>query len=1573
MGRGEDIIHHLARPVQMATYYRVLVSFVLLTVILTPLAFGQSTPPDPESPYPILFIHGLNSSSETWETALDAFDDVWGQHIPVNASGTVGHECHAVLNAYGDMTARLGPDGAENTMDDDVLIPGVTQGFTDGSINDLASGSLYTLNLDGFWNEDPSTPRMLIDNSGNPGGLLSSESAGNESSIVKSGFALKACIDLILAKNSADRVILVGHSMGGLVAREYLQRTIRTSAVNGPDNHRVALLVTIGTPHRGSQTFEVQDPTPPRSVDESKGAVALPYSEAIRDLRYWYRSENAGRPTVPGLYLFGGNEDDPTFRSIPFNNFDVDADGDEDSAITGINAAGAGTTPWNGNTDNPNMPLPTAGIRYVWIASTNDSIVEYRRQFISLTGPDPSLEIQVISTGHLSQTGDVPALTNGLDEPDTRDAAYEIREETLYAGHISSRSNDSDWYRVTASEPAILRLFYETPSTTSSSVVSSIQVTDAQGALLGSSFVNGTADTLEVAVEAGEVYLHFAGPRQLQPESYNFRVELDTTLQVDIRSADAALRLVPGYPYVTASVDVTQGGAPLNTLSGTEFFVDENGQAVPFFTVTPPSQGGTRLADIVFIVDNSGSMGGEQADVENNIRAFVDQLAQENVDFALGLVRYGGENSGFPILEDNGTLTRDADYFKDSVLPRNRTGGGFEPGYNAITTAVNNVSFRTGSQKVFIIATDETPAQGLTTEAQALAALQSADVTLYASTTTNLFSTFNRLARPTGGAVFDIFADFSSVAQAITSQVSSTYVVTYRSPRIFGGGTASRELVIGVTLPDAADSDTTQYNPGQRALAATTPATQSVAQTGRPANTPQPIGVEVAQFAETPIESVQLFYRPAGSSRAYASAVMAENPDSTSAALKSTALSAQVFEADIPASLMQPPGVEYYIRISDGQITTSVPYTDPQQRPYQMAVLPNEPPQIDHRVPAFLTPGDALPIVATVTDSTSSLGAVTLFYRGRGEITYQTETMTLVDSVQYRADIPADRVTEDGVDYYIEAVDSPSGIAASRGNADQPISVGGASDSPTPRVPAEAAIGVPAAFSFQWDRVDGMTEYEMEVSSSRSFDQNVQRFADADTTVSVPALDAGSGYFWRVRSRALIGGFTPWSAPIPFTTYANELSVDINQSFNQAEESSDYRLVGVAGNASMPIGPILSGEVGTDWTVYTDTGADRDFLVEFDGSNTFSFRPGNGFWMVSASPWSLSTPSAAAFPINETGTATIPLQDGWNIISNPFDRDLDWSRVQDANGEALQGIWRFDGRFSRSDVFPSAASGEAVYFLNDSGRAELVLPYSVGLTYTPPPSTDTETVQFFALDAYSSLDGLRSTVEFGQTPEARSTLDALDLVGPPGAFERASLRSIAETDEPAKARTGRARSLVRDVRPAPVDGYVYELQLDVREPHPVALSARHIDQLAAQAVVLVVPTTGERFDLQQTPTVTIYPRKNRTPLQLLVGDASFVEQTSKMLTPAELAFHAPYPNPIQAHATLSFALPETERVRIEAYDILGRRVAILTDKEYMAGTHTLTWTPDAGLASGVYLLRFATASGAKTRKVSLIR
>jgi hypothetical protein len=88
--------------------------------------------------------------------------------------------------------------------------------------------------------------------------------------------------------------------------------------------------------------------------------------------------------------------------------------------------------------------------------------------------------------------------------------------------------------------------------------------------------------------------------------------------------------------------------------------------------------------------------------------------------------------------------------------------------------------------------------------------------------------------------------------------------------------------------------------------------------------------------------------------------------------------------------------------------------------------------------------------------------------------------------------------------------------------------------------------------------------------------------------------------------------------------------------------------------------------------------------------------------------------------------------------------------------------------------------------------------------------------------------------------------------------------------------------------------------------------------------------------------------------------------------PREFSLAQNYPNPFNAATTINFALPRASRVRLEIFDLLGRRVAVLADGEYEAELHTVTWDA-GGFPSGTYAYRFSAGSFTETKKMILLK
>ncbi|WP_164682567.1 autotransporter-associated beta strand repeat-containing protein [Cyclonatronum proteinivorum] len=91
-------------------------------------------------------------------------------------------------------------------------------------------------------------------------------------------------------------------------------------------------------------------------------------------------------------------------------------------------------------------------------------------------------------------------------------------------------------------------------------------------------------------------------------------------------------------------------------------------------------------------------------------------------------------------------------------------------------------------------------------------------------------------------------------------------------------------------------------------------------------------------------------------------------------------------------------------------------------------------------------------------------------------------------------------------------------------------------------------------------------------------------------------------------------------------------------------------------------------------------------------------------------------------------------------------------------------------------------------------------------------------------------------------------------------------------------------------------------------------------------------------------------------------------------TPIGISLAQNYPNPFNPSTTVRFSLPEEAQIRLEVFDLLGRRVTLLTNDTWPAGTHTLRWDA-TGHATGLYLLRLTAPETdvVETRKMMLVR
>lgn len=479
------------------------------------------------------------------------------------------------------------------------------------------------------------------------------------------------------------------------------------------------------------------------------------------------------------------------------------------------------------------------------------------------------------------------------------------------------------------------------------------------------------------------------------------------------------------FPFIYMNVAIDTSGVGYPDLQQSNFKVYENEVLqTEYFEVTPPdSSGGYRLTDVIFLMDNSGSMSEEQNAVSNNVIDFVDNLSASGIDFALGLCRYGSSaNSGNPIIEDNGQLTRDAEYFKNSVWNRNYTNGGREPGYYAITESSSGFSFRPGSQKIFIIITDETPDQGGSTMNDALNVCLNNSITLFALTESDLYNQFEPITTATNGDYFNIYSNFDDIFDYIVSQVANTYLIRYYSSDPFFNGIERFVEVVAQHQGNEATASGS-YMPGSAPQIHRTQNTLNLHSQAWAEHTQLTIEVEIIDNYPPYVQTATLYFKNTTSFN-YQSVAMTHS-------------SGNIWRGVIPSTDVLTPGIDYYITATDGQNLASDPTVTPRNNPYQIAILPNQAPQIIHTPITHLNPGSPITVTANIIDNTNSLDGARLYYRKTGQLLYQATDLVSMSTDNFSALIPASFATNDGVDYYLRAWDN-FGVNSYHGTADNP-------------------------------------------------------------------------------------------------------------------------------------------------------------------------------------------------------------------------------------------------------------------------------------------------------------------------------------------------------------------------------------------------------------------------------------------------------------------------------------------------------------------------------------------------------
>ncbi len=88
--------------------------------------------------------------------------------------------------------------------------------------------------------------------------------------------------------------------------------------------------------------------------------------------------------------------------------------------------------------------------------------------------------------------------------------------------------------------------------------------------------------------------------------------------------------------------------------------------------------------------------------------------------------------------------------------------------------------------------------------------------------------------------------------------------------------------------------------------------------------------------------------------------------------------------------------------------------------------------------------------------------------------------------------------------------------------------------------------------------------------------------------------------------------------------------------------------------------------------------------------------------------------------------------------------------------------------------------------------------------------------------------------------------------------------------------------------------------------------------------------------------------------------------------PVQYRLEQNYPNPFNPSTTIKYSIPQSSRVQLKVYDIIGNLVETLVDENQNAGVYTVDFNA-SNLSSGVYFYQIVTPTFEQTRKLVLLK
>ena len=488
-------------------------------------------------------------------------------------------------------------------------------------------------------------------------------------------------------------------------------------------------------------------------------------------------------------------------------------------------------------------------------------------------------------------------------------------------------------------------------------------------------------------------------------------------------------------------------------------------------------------------------------------------------------------------------------------------------------------------------------------------------------------------------------------------------------------------------------------------------------------------------------------------------------------------------------------------------------------------------------------------------------------------------------------------------------------------------------NAPNLLLPVNNAANVSLNPFFDWDSTSPAIYYRLQVSSDSTFtgtpEINLTGLTFSSYTLTAPPLQSNTRYYWRV-STTNAAGTGPWSSVFRFTTI-----ITIPQAPILVAPPNN------SGNVSLT--PLL------DWrdditaiTYQIQLSTDSTFVAAsiIDSLVTVSqlnVRSGLLINLVKYY-WRVRT-------TNVLGTG--PWADPWNFLTGLVPPAAPVLLAPPNNASDISTILTFDW----NDVF--YAQSYRIQISEDSTFATTLInagPLTISQYTNTGNPLNNNTLYYWRVAASNTAGTGNWSVTWHFRTVISAPIAAPDLINPPNGSLVQTLSPILDWNDVFQATDYKIQVSTDSLFTAPVvDTNVVPSQITVPSgklnsstTYYWRVRSHNIGGYGPWSVIWNFTTS-------------------------VIG----IIQLSNII-PKDFKLYDNYPNPFNPSTKIRFDLPKASNVKIEVYDLIGRKIATLVQLAIPAGSYETIWNAP-NLPSGIYLYRIETAYFVQTKKMVLVK